>query len=108
MITPQDTGKEAVVAFVATETERQASWSRLEGLLLHWACAAEAGGAWSMPPSGWKALIPGKSADAGGLQGQVLQAVLGGGQVKGDCLLPHWVCWLKALVASKSANAGEL
>lgn len=67
MITPQDTGKEAVVAFVATETERQASWSRLEGLLLHWACAAEAGGAWSMPPSGWKALIPGKSADAGGL-----------------------------------------
>lgn len=38
----------------------------------------------------------------------MLQAVLGEVQVKGDCLLPHWVCWLKALVASKSANAGEL
>lgn len=58
--------KEAVIAFVATETERQASWSRLEGLVLHWACSPEAGGGWSMPPAGWKALLPNKSADAGG------------------------------------------
>lgn len=58
--------KEAVMAFVATETERQASWSRLEGLLLHWACASEPGAGWSMPPAGWKALLPNKTADAGG------------------------------------------
>ncbi len=28
--------KSAVLVFVTTETERQASWSRLEGLILHW------------------------------------------------------------------------
>lgn len=57
--------KSAVVVFVATETERQASWSRLEGLILHWACTASPGGAWSMPPDGWTA-APKKTKDAGG------------------------------------------
>jgi hypothetical protein len=65
-ITEADNGdKTAHVAFVATETERQASWSRLEGLLLHWACVPSKGGGWSMPPPGW-ASTPPKSYDAGG------------------------------------------
>ena len=42
----------------------QASWSRLEGLLLHWACTYSRGSAWAMPPSGWSA-IPSKTADCG-------------------------------------------
>lgn len=57
--------KIAHVSFVATETERQASWSRLEGLLLHWACVPSRGGGWSMPPPGWISTPP-KSYDAGG------------------------------------------
>lgn len=57
--------KSAVLAFVATETERQASWSRLDGLILHWACTNGAGGAWTMPPEGWS-VAPNKSRDAGG------------------------------------------
>lgn len=59
------TEKNAVVVFVATETEREASWSRLDGLILHWACGTAAGGPWSMPPEGWSA-VPGKPKDAGG------------------------------------------
>ncbi len=65
MRAPQGSEKNAVVVFVATETERQASWSRLDGLILHWACGTEAGGAWSMPPEGWSA-VPSKTKDAGG------------------------------------------
>jgi len=57
--------KVAHIAFVATETERQASWSRLEGLLLHWACVPSRGGGWTMPPPGWTSTPP-KSYDAGG------------------------------------------
>lgn len=57
--------KSAVLAFVVCETERQASWSRLEGLILHWACGTAAGGPWSMPPDGWSA-SPKKTRDAGG------------------------------------------
>jgi len=56
--------KSAVLVFVATETERQASWSRLEGLILHWACTGDNGG-WNMPPEGWTA-VPNKTKDAGG------------------------------------------
>jgi len=65
-IVQKGSDKNAVVAFVVTETERAASWSRLEGLLLHWACSASAGSAWSMPPAGWTALLPNKTSDAGG------------------------------------------
>ena len=65
-ITEEDNGeKTSHVAFVAMETERQASWSRLEGLLLHWACVPSKGGGWSMPPPGWSSTPP-KSYDAGG------------------------------------------
>lgn len=56
--------KEALVCMVATEPG-QVSWSRLEGLILHWSCADSPSGAWTGPPSGWKAL-PAKSVDAGG------------------------------------------
>lgn len=61
----QGADKSAVVVFVVTETERQASWSRLEGLILHWACGSAPGGAWAMPPEGWSA-APNKTRDAGG------------------------------------------
>uniref|UniRef100_A0A7S3QKU3 Uncharacterized protein n=1 Tax=Dunaliella tertiolecta TaxID=3047 RepID=A0A7S3QKU3_DUNTE len=55
----------AVVVMVATETEREASWSRLDGLMLHWGCSTAQGGPWAMPPPGWSA-VPAKSRDAGG------------------------------------------
>jgi len=35
----QGSERTAVVVMVATETEREASWSRLDGLLLHWGCS---------------------------------------------------------------------
>lgn len=57
--------KTAYVAVVATETERQASWSRLEGLMLHWGCSDSASGSWGLPPEGWQA-SPNKVMDAGG------------------------------------------
>ncbi|GLC39969.1 hypothetical protein PLESTB_001631800 [Pleodorina starrii] len=57
--------KTALIAFIATETERQASWSRLEGLILHWGASDAAGGAWGLPPQGWSA-SPNKVVDAGG------------------------------------------
>jgi len=57
--------KTANVALVVTETERHASWSRLEGLILHWACTYSKGSAWSMPPHGWTS-VPDKNTDAGG------------------------------------------
>ncbi|KAJ9534572.1 hypothetical protein V8C86DRAFT_2646662 [Haematococcus lacustris] len=56
--------KSAVLVFVSTETERQASWSRLEGLILHWAVTDAPGGAWAMPPEGWSA-APAKSNSTG-------------------------------------------
>ncbi|KXZ48456.1 hypothetical protein GPECTOR_27g626 [Gonium pectorale] len=61
----QGLDKTALIAFVATETERQASWSRLEGLILHWGATDAAGGAWGLPPQGWAAQ-PNKVVDAGG------------------------------------------
>ncbi|EFJ51717.1 hypothetical protein VOLCADRAFT_103349 [Volvox carteri f. nagariensis] len=61
----QGLDKTALIAFVATETERQASWSRLEGLILHWGATDAAGGAWGLPPQGWAA-SPNKVVDAGG------------------------------------------
>lgn len=60
----QGIDKTANLAIVVTETERQASWSRLEGLILHWACSEASGAAWHLPPPGWKA-VPNKTADAG-------------------------------------------
>eukprot|EP00798_Chlamydomonas_sp_ICE-L_P030944 gene30944-36000_t len=63
----QDGAKVAHVSLVATETERQASWSRLEGLLLHWGCSESAGSPWVGAPSGWTC-IPDKKIDAGGAQ----------------------------------------
>ncbi|KAG1668113.1 hypothetical protein FOA52_003900 [Chlamydomonas sp. UWO 241] len=65
-ITQDESGKKAILAIVATETERVASWSRLEGLLLHWACSASVGAGWHMPPPKWQALLPNKTSDAGG------------------------------------------
>lgn len=64
-IVDQNGEKNAIVVFLATETQRQASWSRLEGLILHWACTETKGSQWNMPPNGWKA-SPDKSVDAGG------------------------------------------
>ncbi|GIL82182.1 hypothetical protein Vretimale_7184 [Volvox reticuliferus] len=61
----QGLDKTALIAFVATETERQASWSRLEGLILHWGATDSPGGAWGLPPQGWAA-SPNKVIDAGG------------------------------------------
>ncbi len=60
----QGAEKTAVLVFVATETERQQSWSRLEGLVLDWACSSGPGDAWSMPPDGWSC-VPNKKKDAG-------------------------------------------
>ncbi|MEW5303898.1 MAG: hypothetical protein WDW36_006548 [Sanguina aurantia] len=57
--------KTAVLALIVTETSRLASWSRLEGLLLHWAVTEGPGAAWSAPPAGWSA-SPAKGRDAGG------------------------------------------
>lgn len=65
-VTQDGAYKKAVLAVVVAETEREASWSRLEGLLLHWACASAPGSGWHMPPVGWKAIRPTKSRDAGG------------------------------------------
>lgn len=61
----QGLDKTAYVVVVACETERQASWSRLEGLMLHWGCSDSATGSWGLPPTGWAA-SPNKVSDAGG------------------------------------------
>lgn len=55
---------QALVSIVATETEREASWSRLEGLLLHWACSEDSSSGWNLPPTGWSSST--KATDAGG------------------------------------------
>lgn len=60
----QGSDRTAVIALVATETSRLASWSRLEGLLLHWAVSEGAGATWNSPPAGWSA-APAKGRDAG-------------------------------------------
>lgn len=61
-----DKGKRtAVAALVACETERQMTWSRLEGLRFHWAVASSPKGHWELPPRGWKTL-PDTTVDAGG------------------------------------------
>ncbi len=65
------------MAVVATETERQASWSRLEGLMLHWGCSDSASGSWGLPPEGWQA-SPNKVMDAG---------VTGGGPPDGNIIV---------------------
>lgn len=55
----------AVASLVACETERQMTWSRLEGLRFHWAVASGPKGHWELPPRGWKTL-PDTTVDAGG------------------------------------------
>lgn len=66
--------KTAMVSIVVTETERQMTWSRLEGLLLHWAVSRKAPPAekWELPPRGWKTL-PDTTVDAGGAWQTVLE-----------------------------------
>jgi len=61
-----DKGKRtAIASLVVCETERQMTWSRLEGLRFHWAVAATPAGHWELPPRGWKTL-PDTTVDAGG------------------------------------------
>jgi hypothetical protein len=57
---------QALVSLVVTETERQMTWSRLEGLLLHWAVSRTPPpkGEWELPPRGWRTL-PDTTIDAG-------------------------------------------
>jgi hypothetical protein len=57
---------QAVLSIVVTETESLMTWSRLEGLLLHWAVSRKAPPAerWELPPRGWKTL-PESTVDAG-------------------------------------------
>lgn len=55
----------AVASLVMCETERQMTWSRLEGLKFHWAVASGPKGHWELPPRGWKTL-PDTTVDAGG------------------------------------------
>lgn len=64
----------ALASIVVTETERQMTWSRLEGLLLHWAVSRKAPPAekWELPPRGWKTL-PDTTVDAGGAWQTVLE-----------------------------------
>lgn len=79
VILQQGLDKTAVVSLVATETQREASWSRLEGLILHWACSDSAGGAWALPPQGWKS-SPDNAVDAGGAwQCTFEKQMIGGG-----------------------------
>jgi hypothetical protein len=54
------------MSVVVTETESLMTWSRLEGLLLHWAVSRKAPPAerWELPPRGWKTL-PESTVDAG-------------------------------------------
>ncbi|WIA32608.1 hypothetical protein OEZ86_003411 [Tetradesmus obliquus] len=61
------TSKRAVMSVVVTETESLMTWSRLEGLLLHWAVSRKGPPAerWELPPRGWKTL-PESTVDAGG------------------------------------------
>lgn len=65
MIVEKGGEKSAAIVFLTTESERGVTWSRLEGLILHWAAADQPGGAWTMPASGWTA-HPNKGSDAGG------------------------------------------
>jgi hypothetical protein len=60
---------QAVMSVVVTETESLMTWSRLEGLLLHWAVSRKAPPAerWELPPRGWKTL-PESTVDAGGCE----------------------------------------
>lgn len=66
--------RKAVLSLVVTETERQMTWSRLEGLLLHWAVSRKAPPAekWELPPRGWVTL-PDTTVDAGGAWQTVLE-----------------------------------
>lgn len=66
--------KKALLSVVVTETERQMTWSRLEGLLLHWAVSRKSPPAekWELPPRGWKTL-PETTVDAGGAWQTVLE-----------------------------------
>eukprot|EP00879_Flechtneria_rotunda_P013466 GHRR01014060.1.p1 GENE.GHRR01014060.1~~GHRR01014060.1.p1 ORF type:complete len:243 (+),score=71.88 GHRR01014060.1:1071-1799(+) len=66
VIVKKGSSKTALLSFVVTETERQMTWSRLEGLLLHWAVSRKAppNERWELPPRGWKTL-PESTVDAG-------------------------------------------
>ena len=57
------------MSVVVTETESLMTWSRLEGLLLHWAVSRKGPPAerWELPPRGWKTL-PESTVDAGAQQ----------------------------------------
>ena len=55
------------MSIVVTETERQMTWSRLEGLRFHWAVssAPPPNQQWELPPRGW-VTVPDTTVDAGG------------------------------------------
>jgi hypothetical protein len=55
------------MSIVVTETERQMTWSRLEGLRFHWAVssAPPPNQKWELPPRGWMT-VPDTTVDAGG------------------------------------------
>jgi len=59
--------KTAYMSIVVTETERQMTWSRLEGLRFHWAVssAPPPNQKWELPPRGW-VTVPDTTVDAGG------------------------------------------
>jgi hypothetical protein len=70
------------MSVVVTETESLMTWSRLEGLLLHWAVSRKAPPAerWELPPRGWKTL-PESTVDAGGCE----RCVVCYGRVVNNC-----------------------
>eukprot|EP00878_Enallax_costatus_P001683 GHUV01001837.1.p1 GENE.GHUV01001837.1~~GHUV01001837.1.p1 ORF type:complete len:303 (+),score=84.76 GHUV01001837.1:427-1335(+) len=74
VIVKSGSSRTALASVVVTETERQMTWSRLEGLLLHWAVSRKAPPAekWELPPRGWKTL-PDTTVDAGGAWQTVLE-----------------------------------
>ena len=69
---------QAVASLVACETERQMTWSRLEGLRFHWAVASGPKGHWELPPRGWKTL-PDTTGGQAGYTGAASQAHTGAG-----------------------------
>lgn len=66
----------AIASLVACETERQMTWSRLEGLKFHWACASSPKGHWELPPRGWKTLPDTTGGQVWGSGGRRAQSFL--------------------------------
>jgi hypothetical protein len=56
---------QAFIALVACETERTMTWSRLQGLICHWAVSKAQGAEWQLPPRGFTT-VPDSTTDAGG------------------------------------------